>query len=319
MSGTLSIVRTCHTDAGARVLLRPFPNLLQADRMTSFGCAHGSGVGGGNLNHRLRVKPPLLASSRIIASLAVAGAGAALAACGMLLPDAYDQPSAITGNPPRQVLIKGTPEVRRHPDPDSMVFYVEVVARDSTPHLQWTPATALVETDRGYKEEALLVPYACLRPSDLGMGYPFNYEWMTCNRVGINNNSILSPGQIREIEEAVDGTLVAQFNFRSRPGAAYQFRVPVGQAQVAEAIRRVDQLPYTDETYHVPNAPICVLADVVPPPPCPPWLLAKKYHYTTGAASGDTLPVSPNGWIRVTYTLPDGSVRVRQKSMSGPE
>lgn len=260
------------------------------------------------------MKSPLFPPARVIVALAITSASVALAACGML-PD-EDRPSAIEGNPPRQFLIRGDPLIIRHRNPDSMVYAVKVIARDSTPHLEWTPTTALVETDRGYRKEALLVPYACLQPLDSEIGYPLTTQWLACDAVAINNSTILSHHQVREIEEAVNGKLFLQYNYRTFPGALYFFRVPVGQEQVAEAIRRIDRLPYTDQTEHISHAPECVTSDVLPPPPCDPWFLTKRYHYTTGAASGDTLPVSPNGWIRVTYTLPNGSKRVSQTTIS---
>lgn len=225
----------------------------------------------------------------------------------------------INGNSPRQITVVGDPVIRRHQHPDSAVVYIEVIAPDSTPHAEWWPTMLLVETDRGYRQEVILVPHACLRPQDIGLGFPFNFEWLACDGIGINNNTLLSADHIKNIERLVNGKLSAQRNFLSQRGATYYFRVPVGPEAVAEAIRRVDRLSYMDEVYHLPHTPPCVLADVVPPPPCPPWLLGKKFYYSFGSAATDALPVSPNGWVRATYTEPNGTRKITQFSFSPPD
>ncbi len=218
----------------------------------------------------------------------------------------------LPGNEPRQLVITDGPAVGVDYGeifaPDTALVF-SVTAQDSTPHVEAFPTRLLVETDRNYQSEVLLVPHACLEPTNSGLDFPFNFAWLACDEVGINTNRVLSADEISEVERRVEGKLSLQRQFRTMAGGTYIFKTPVGSHAIAVALRRVEKLPYVDQAYRPPHSPPCVISDIVPPPPCPAWLLGRKMKFSHTDAPPDALPVSANGWIRVTYTQSNGVVK----------
>lgn len=216
----------------------------------------------------------------------------------------------IIGTSPRQFVPISAPEILK-PVPDSAFLLFAVTAPDSTYHLGWRPTEILVETDRGYRESILLPPHRCLIPRPIdGVGFPFNFTWWSCTGAGINTNIVLSNSRLKTIADLVSGRLIQRRNFLTQPGAHYRFRVPPGIEATGEAVARLTQLPEVEEAFRLNDEPLCYISDIVPPPPCDPWWLQVRLWFTFGAASGDTLPVGPQGWVRATYTQSDGVQRI---------
>lgn len=226
-----------------------------------------------------------------------------MAACG----SPTDPEAAFPEGTPRQFFIVGEPVIDEAPGP---VLVFKVTTPDSTPHRGWWPTTILVETDRGYSGEIQLAPYVCLDRSDRSDDFPFNLDWLACNRMGLNNATVLTKEQIEEVEQTIDGAFNFERRFKTMPGAQYGFYTGIGRPAINEAIRRVGELDFIDgEIYHPHQEPICVILDIFPPPPCPPWLLFRRMSFTFSAIPGESLPVSQGGWVRTTYTQPDGTTR----------
>jgi hypothetical protein len=224
--------------------------------------------------------------------------------------DGGDAHIQLRGEPPRQLALATGPEILRHPDPDSAVLLFRVTAPDSTLHRNWWPTALQIETDRGYRADVLLAPYACLLPSDDFPTFPLDFAWWSCDIVGVNTTAVWSKAEIAEAEQAVSGRKVEEYVFQTSPGAYYGFRVPVGLDATAEAVRRLARLPGVREAFRADNEPRCVLSDVIPPPPCDPWYLRARRAFTfADPAGGDSLPVSPGGWVRATYEEPGGATR----------
>ena len=181
----------------------------------------------------------------------------------------------------------------------------------------WTSGAARSDgqgTARGaeasaFRQEVLLIPDSCLEPQEIGLRFPFTFEWLQCDGIGLVNKTVLTVENIDQIEQLVSGRLLYQQFFQTRPGAVYYFRVPLGREAVAEAMRRLNGLADTEDVFNGTAAPLCVLTG---DRACPPWSLSKRLNYSFGAASHGTLPVSRGGWIRATYTEPGGARKVSQ-------
>jgi len=227
---------------------------------------------------------------------------------------------------PTQFFLDGEPKVYFEHNPESpyipekepMLSFV-VHARDSIPHLYWLPTHLYVETDQGYSENLLLKPYACIVPIE-GNNYEhfqFNFEWWSCNRFGINNRKVLNDEEIMEIERMTNSRIIYNYPFKTMPGGTYRFDLinAAGRPTIREAINIVKKLDYVIETeewggvFHPNNFPICWLSDLVPPPPCPPWYLVWDIRISLDGENDRKIPVQEGGWVRATYTQPDGSTR----------
>ncbi len=222
---------------------------------------------------------------------------------------------------PVRLCLESDPEIRLLRESEAEPFIVDslalvfiVTARDSTAHLNWWPTHLLVETDRGYREEILLHPWVCLEPSEdrKGEDYPLSYDWWSCNWVGVNNETVLVPNQIEEVEQEIGGRLIFEYELDSKSyqGAQYFFEVSVGRPSIQRAIDQISHFDYIQgDIYHPTKAPRCVLSDVIPPPPCPPWDLSTNLPISFEENPGDKIPVHVGGWVRATYTQPDGTKR----------
>jgi len=227
---------------------------------------------------------------------------------------------------PTQFFIVDDPEIHFGYDPESPYLPLHepllrfaVVSRDSTPHRYWLPTNLHVETDQGYSEDLLLVPYACIIPID-GNNYEyfqFNFEWWSCNEFGINNRKVLNYEEIEEIERLTNSRITLNYPFKTMPGGQYGFELlnAVGRPAIEKAINIVKKLEYVIEmeewggVHHPNNFPICWLDDRLPPPPCPPWFLRWNIHISLDGEVDNKIPVQEGGWVRATYTQPDGSTR----------
>lgn len=211
---------------------------------------------------------------------------------------------------PRLLMLTAGPEIRLDTLPDSSVYLLFLLtAPDSTFAINWWPTQLLVEADRGYQGTLLLTPSACLLPESAGTGFPFTFTWWTCDIVGINTSVILSPNQLQQMEQAVSGQKLHMREFKTMPGALYDFRVPAGLTATAEAVRRLARFPGVSDAFRENAEPRCYISDIIPPPPCDPWWLYTRLPFTfSEVARGDSLPVTHGGWVRATYTQSDGTV-----------
>ncbi len=89
-----------------------------------------------------------------------------------------------------------------------MLLLFRVTVPDSVPHRDWLPTELVVQTDRGYNDTVLLIPFACLLTAPGTHEFPFNFEWLKCNVVGINTEVSLTAQQVHEVERAVSGELI---------------------------------------------------------------------------------------------------------------
>ena len=144
----------------------------------------------------------------------------------------------IRGVPPIQIRIVGAPQVVRDPQPDTLRLVISVVAPDSSMHRNWRATSIRVSTDVGFDREVLAVPFACLVPTGGGT-FPDNFDWFSCNQIGVATNVVLSESQIDSIEVVTSGRLTSTHLFKTLPGGQYLFEVPTGFAATAEAARRV--------------------------------------------------------------------------------
>lgn len=228
---------------------------------------------------------------------------------------------------PTQFYIDERPEIQLAHNPDSPYIVVQepalrfgVTARDSTPHLNWLPTKLQVETDQGYKEDLLLKPFACIVPiEESPEDFPFNVEWWSCSEVNVNNAEVLTEEHIQEIENVANARLSVKLLFKTMPGGQYIFDLnEVGRPAIQEAIEKIRQLSYIrpvegeDEEWnvsHAPQYPKCWLSDAVPPPPCPPWYLFKRIRISLNGEKVNHIPVQEGGWVKATYTMPDGTTK----------
>jgi hypothetical protein len=199
--------------------------------------------------------------------------------------------------------------------PDSDLVALVLTTVDSTAHRGWWPTRLQVETDLGFSTELVVAPYVCIDSITSGPrsneGWPLNFDWWSCDRVGINNAAPLTTDQFLRAEEALPGRLMWLYPFKTIPGGQYEFRVEVGRAAIEQAIANAKALPFIDgQVYHPRHEPPCVISDIVPPPPCPPWVMLRHEYFTFSNTPGDSIPVSPGGWIRATYIQADGTRRV---------
>jgi hypothetical protein len=239
-----------------------------------------------------------------------------LAACGQLADPQDNTPPEGT---PRQFMLVQDPEVTfptlplLRPDSDVVVFILTVA--DSTPHRGWWPTRLQVESDRGFSAELLVAPNTCLDSITTGpraaLEWPLNFDWWGCDRIGVVNTTLLTMSQVRQMEDRMQGRLMWLYPFKTMPGGQYEFRVSVGRSAIEQAMTATEALPFIQgEVYHPTKEPLCVISDDVPPPPCPPWLMARHEYFTFSDTPGDSIPVSHGGWIRATYTQADGTRRV---------
>jgi hypothetical protein len=220
---------------------------------------------------------------------------------------------------PTQFFLKEDPEIHFVYNPDSPYIPVnkpslrfEVTTHDSIPHVKWLSTSLHVETDQGYSKEIVLVPFACLIPiEDSPEEFPFNVEWWSCNTININNDKILSDEQIQGIEQEIDARLTYKYLFKTMPGGQYIFDLnQAGRPAIQQAITTLEKLSYiSGDVDHANQFPRCWLSDAVPPPPCPPWYLFKILPISLDGNNENTIPAQEGGWVRVTYTQPDGTER----------
>lgn len=228
---------------------------------------------------------------------------------------------------PTQFCIEEAPQIDLVHDPESPYVVIQepalrfqVTYQDSTPHLNWLPTSMLVETDQGFSEEVILIPFACIIPiDDSPEEFPFNVEWWSCNKININNSEILSGNQIQEIEELINGRLNSRREFKTMPGEQYLFELhEIGRPVINQAIEKIKNLSYIQpiegeseeqNVSHAPQYPLCWLDDRIPPPPCPPWYFFKVFRISLEAERKDHIPVQEGGWVKASYTLPDGTVK----------
>lgn len=189
---------------------------------------------------------------------------------------------------------------------DSLALEFYVTARDSTPHLKWLPTEVLVETSRGYEENLVLPPHACLETKDNTDEYPYSYNWLACAKIGINSDVVLTLDQIDIVESKTKGRLNYVREYKQREGAQYYFDISTGRTAIQNAINEIKGLDFIEgEIYHPFESPRCVLSDIAPRPPCPPWWLNKWFEVSFEQNYGDAIPVSEDGWVKVTYTEPN--------------
>ncbi|MBD3617518.1 MAG: hypothetical protein HUJ22_13205 [Gracilimonas sp.] len=230
---------------------------------------------------------------------------------------------------PTQFCIEEKPEIQFVYNPDSPYIVVnepalelQVVARDSTPHLNWLPTTLLVETDQGFSKEITLVPFACIVPIENSPEeFPFNVEWWSCNTININNGKVLTEEQIHKIETVTNAQLSVKYIFKSIEGGQYMFDLyEIGRPAIQQAIQNINQLPFItpiedekeewgETVGHANQFPRCWLSDIIPPPPCPPWSFFKRIRISLEGEKENHIPVQEGGWVKATYTLPDGTVK----------
>jgi hypothetical protein len=231
----------------------------------------------------------------------------ALVACGS--GTGPDDGEIIHGEMPRPLVLTTGPEIRLDTLLDSSIYLLfRVTAPDSTFATSWWPTQLLVETDRGYQDTLVLTPSSCLLPESSGTSFPFTFTWWTCDIVGINTSEILSSDQLHQMEQAVSGQKLHMREFKTMPGALYDFRVPAGLTATAEAVRRLARFSGVNDAFRENAEPLCFISDIIPPPPCDPWWLQTFRPFTfSDVAGGDSLPVRHGGWVRATYTQSDGT------------
>ncbi|HET8865718.1 MAG TPA: hypothetical protein VFM80_08455 [Gracilimonas sp.] len=150
---------------------------------------------------------------------------------------------------PTQFCIEEAPQIDLVHDPESPYIVVQepalrfqVTYQDSTPHLNWLPTSLLVETDQGFSEEIMLIPFACIIPINGSLEeFPFDVEWWSCNEININNGEVLTEEQIKEIEKVANARLSVEYLFKSMKGGQYIFDLnQVGRAAIQEVIPRLN-------------------------------------------------------------------------------
>lgn len=223
--------------------------------------------------------------------------------CGCQASTAPVELPPITGTAARQYHVAGAPSIVRHSHPDSSVLFVRVTTRDSMPHRTWTPTRLRIESNLGHNSEIILVPFACLDPSERSGSFPLNFTWEACHWIGLDTDRVLSSADVERIQEIVNGRLTETYEFRTLPGASYRFEVPIGRDATAEAASRVSSLPNVVRAFRDSREPSCVTSDRLPPPTCPPWTLDARLPFTFDPqAAATAVLTSHGGWIRATYT-----------------
>jgi hypothetical protein len=86
--------------------------------------------------------------------------------CSATGPPGFDP---IIGTEPRQFSLAEEPEIRHHPNPDSLVVILSLTVEDSTPHAQWMGTRVRIQSDAGFDTLLTAVPFACLQPEDGGL------------------------------------------------------------------------------------------------------------------------------------------------------
>lgn len=222
--------------------------------------------------------------------------------------------SFVVGDP--EIFFQKAPFAVLGPLPDSFVA-LRVVVPDSTFAVRWWASEILLETDAGTRATVKLTPRDCLLPQNIGLVFPFTFTWWACDQVVLITNVVLSPARLREVMAIAGGDTVRTYLFRTSPGAYYVFRVDVGLTPTAEAVQRLSVLSEATGAARLDDSPICVLSDIVPQPKCPPWrLVATRPYVFDRAAGGDTVMLRRGGWVRATYTQPDGSTRTTQMTVA---
>ena len=177
---------------------------------------------------------------------------------------------------------------------------------DSTAHRTWTPTLVSLSSERMAVREYRAVPFACLRPKQSGGAFPFNFSWISCNRIGVRAARPLRSDELSDLLAATTGVLVNIRAATSGPGAFLLIDVPAGESAVAEAAGRARMFSFVVDATEVSDDPLCVRSDVAPPPACPPWHLALWVPFSYGAANGDTVLVSSGGVVELKYTDASG-------------
>ena len=234
-------------------------------------------------------------------------------------------PAEQPGFPTRALRIDSGPVIRRAVPPlqnaalppDTMGLQFLVYVPDSSAAINGWSTGLLIETDRGYRAVIALTPPSCLvrlpEPASGPLTFPHAFEWTECERVGVRTSVVLSAERLQALLTAAgDARLTTTWVFQTFPGAYYYVRVAPG-VDAAERVRaRLQGMPEVTQVDRLTAPPWCVASLDDTPPPCPPWTLTGYRFYSYGAAHGDTIPVSRGGWVRATYTLPDGSRRTRE-------
>lgn len=208
---------------------------------------------------------------------------------------------AITGNAALQFSLAGEPSIARSADTDSQLLIVTIPVTDSVAHVLWVPTLVSLSSDETPAREYSAVPFACLRPQQTPLGFPYNFSWNSCNAVGVRTDRTPSPQELSQLASAASGVVVWRKDAASGPGMFLVLRVPTGESAVAEAARRASMFSFVIDATEISDDPICVRSDVVPPPECPPWHLALQVPFSHGMAGGDTIIVAPGGVVRLRY------------------
>lgn len=206
-----------------------------------------------------------------------------------------------------------------------------VVTKDSLPHLHWLPTRLLIETDQGYSEEIKLNPFACIVPIEGStVEFPFNVEWWSCDSININNAEALTESQKQEIERVSDSRLTMELLLDSMDGGQYSFETnQIGRASVRESISKIQELPFikpvADEnsavkavfgddleyvvSHNLYFGAACWAQDAVSAASCPLWSLSNIFRISLDGAKENHISVKEGGWVKASYTLPDGTVK----------
>lgn len=244
----------------------------------------------------------------------VAGHVIFAAGCNSLGPEQLDP---IVGNEPRQFSLLDDPEIHHHPNPDSLVLITSLRVADSTAHAEWLGTQLRIQSDAGLDTFVTVTPFACLEPQSGTLPFPFNFRWLSCNRIGVELSEP-SPSRIKSLEEHTTGQVAETYPFLAQPGVLLVIEVPIGLEATSEAVRRAQGLPFVRSAYSISLDPECVRSDVVPPPPCPPWSFVLRVAYTFDSPSPQqqgpvlVVPVGPGGWIRATYEDLNGTTHPTQ-------
>lgn len=120
----------------------------------------------------------------------------------------------------------------------------------------------------------------------------------------------LDDGDRRELERATGGSIFRETALTARPGAVVEVRVPIGEENTAAAVTEARSLDFVEAAGRENADPSCVIADIVPPPPCPPWSLFATVGLGLGSA-GATPAIEPGDELEITYLQSDGTVLTR--------
>ncbi len=231
-------------------------------------------------------------------------------ACAIALacssPTSNGSVEPILGAEPVQLRITRPPSLNLSLSTDSSFGIISLTATDSTASIAWAPTTVRVLTSRGFDAKILVAPDYCLTDVDPANSFPFRFSWTSCRRIAVVTSSVLSVAQQSRLAELVSGRLESFRIFSSLQGAEYILLIPVGRAATAEAVRRAERFPSVTSAGSMSNEPLCVYDDRVPPPPCPEWTLTIKLLVSEATATGEGVPITAGGWIRVEYVDAEG-------------